>query len=261
MKFYRIWAIVLRYIFAWIHNLNSFLDEIFWPVMDIILWGMTSVWVQENQTQISNVVLVSLTCLVFWQIVQRATDVVSYNLLEELWERNLINLFSTPLTIFEWISAVIILSFLRIICTLVVCFFAVWILYSLNIFSVGWMIIPFMGSLLLSGLFIGFLTVGFIVYWGRKASSFTWIVIWLFAPFSAVYYPLDVLPSWAQSFGHALPMTYTFKGMRQILFDGTFPLSDLLISFGLNALYLVLSMIFFVFMFERSKSKGFARLQ
>ncbi len=261
MRFYRVWAMVIRYLLTWFHNLNNFLDDALWPILDIILWGMTSIWIQENQDTIPESVFILLTCLVLWYVVQRANDAVSMNTLEELWERNLINLFSTPLTILEWMTAMIILSFLRISYTLLVCIVTVWLLYALNIFAIGWMLIPFLFSLLLSGLFIGFFTTGFVMCWGRKALYFSWTISWLFSPFSSVYYPLDILPKWAQCIGQMLPMTYAFQGLRTALVTQEFPVQNFTISLILNGIYLVLSMIFFVFMFERSRVKGFASLQ
>lgn len=114
MKWFRIQALVRRYLLTWVRNAHNFLDDILWPVLDIVLWGMTSIWIQESQDTVSSSILVLLSCLVFWYVVQRAQDAVSVNALEELWERNFINLFSTPLTIYEWMTAIIILSFFRI---------------------------------------------------------------------------------------------------------------------------------------------------
>jgi ABC-2 type transport system permease protein len=80
------------------------------------------------------------------------------------------------------------------------------------------------------------------------------------APFSAVYYPVDVLPPWAQAISSALPMTYVFEGMRKVLRGAPMPLHELLVSFGLNILYLSLTILFFGWMFERSRDRGLGRL-
>lgn len=261
MKFYRIRAIALRYILSWFHNVNNFLDDALWPILDIILWGMTSIWIQDNQTSVSSSILILLTCLVLWYVVQRANDAVSMSTLEELWERNLINIFSTPLTISEWMTAIVLLSFLRIIYTLLICIITVWALYALNIFCIGWTLIPFLFSLLLSGLFIGFFTTAFVMCWGRKALFFSWTISWIFSPFSSVYYPLDILPWWAQMIGKTLPMAYAFQGLRSSLTSEVFPYYDFSMSIILNLMYLALSMFFFVAMFERSRVKGFTSLQ
>jgi ABC-2 type transport system permease protein len=261
MKMHRIWAMVLRYLCAWFRNINNFIDDALWPILDIVLWGMTSLWIKSDESGVSTTVLTLLSCLVLWYVVQRANDAVSMNALEELWERNFTNLFSTPLTIYEWMTAIILLSLARIAYTLIICTAVVWLFYAFNIFSIGMDIIPFLFLLLLSGLFIGFFSTAFVMCWGRKALFFAWTVSWLFSPFSGVYYPLDVLPTWAQKIGRALPMSYAFAGIREILTHQIFPTDTFLISLGLNCLYLVISILFFVYMFERSRIKGFTTLQ
>jgi ABC-2 type transport system permease protein len=222
---------------------------------------MTSIWIQESQDTVSSSILVLLSCLVFWYVVQRAQDAVSVNALEELWERNFINLFSTPLTIYEWMTAIIILSFFRIAYTFLICVGMVWLLYSCNILSSGWLLLPYLFSLLLSGLFIGFFSTAFVMYWGRKALFFSWTISWIFSPFSSVYYPLDTLPVWGQYIGKLLPMTYAFEGLRVVMTSQTMNTYFLVTSLVLNLIYVFLSMAFFVFMFEQSRIKGFTSLQ
>jgi ABC-2 type transport system permease protein len=137
---------------------------------------------------------------------------------------------------------------------------AVWLLYRLNIFAVGWLILPFLFSLLISGWFMGFAASAVIIYYGRRLQSLAWMAGFALAPFSAVYYPVDVLPGWAQTIASVLPMTYVFEGMRKVLRGAPMPLYDLLVSFGLNILYLALTILFFGWMFERSRDRGLGRL-
>jgi ABC-2 type transport system permease protein len=163
--------------------------------------------------------------------------------------------------VWEWSVSLIVLGVLKNVLTLVVGAGAVWLLYRLNVFAVGWIMLPFLFSLLMSGWFMGFTASGVIIRYGHGLQSIAWMAGFALAPFSAVYYPIDVLPQWAQHVAALLPMTYVFEGMRQVLRGGPPPVSDLVISFGLNALYLVLSIVFFSRMFEKSRQQGLARLQ
>ena len=108
---------------------------------------------------------------------------------------------------------------------------------------------------------MGFLGAAFIMYYGNKVQTLAWTMGFMFAPFSAVYYPLSSLPSWIQNISKFLPTTYVFEGMRGIINNQSLPLDMLLKSLGLNILYLTLSIAFFVFMFEKSRAKGLARLE
>jgi ABC-type Na+ transport system ATPase subunit NatA len=110
----------------------------------------------------------------------------------------------------------------------------VWLLYALNIFAIGRSILPFCASLLFSGWFIGFLSVGIMVYFGQRVQMLAWMTAYVFALFSAIFYPLSTLPDWEQAIGRVLPMTYIFEGMRKVLNNGVFSWQDFGISGLLN---------------------------
>lgn len=260
MSMGRIWAVFLRY-FYFFAKLDHLFDLFYWPALDIVLWGVTSVWIQKHQAEIPDIAMAILTGLVFWQIIWRGNHEVSVNLLQEFWNRNLVNLFSTPLKLSEWIAAIMIVGFAKIIISLFFGALLVWLLYTMNIFSLGWAFLPYCISLTLSGWFMGFLSAGIMVYYGQRVQMLAWMTAYVFAPFSAVYYPVSALPVWAQKIAYVLPTTYIFEGMRKLLAEGVFSLPMLMTSYALNIIYLVLSMIFFKYMFEKSRSKGLARLE
>jgi ABC-2 type transport system permease protein len=261
MNFNRVFAVVIRHLYAYRKNLDRLSDSFYWPTMDIVVWGLTSKWVASSQSNIPHFVLVLLTALVFWQVVWRANYEISVNLLEELWSQNLVNLFSSPLTIYEWIVAVMLIGFVKMLLTISFCAVVIFVLYALNIFAVGWLMLPFLACLLMSGWIMGFMGAAFIVVWGQKVQTMAWTMGFLFAPFSAVYYPLSVLPKQVQFVSQFLPTTYIFEGMRALLFKGEFPLLMLEKSLALNVIYLILALHFFVFMFKKSRDKGLARLE
>ncbi len=256
----RIWAIVLRNMLAERRNIMRISDALYWPVIDIMLWGFTSTWIEKSQVQLSNVVLVVMTGLVLWQVLMRTNYEISIPLIEELWNKSFVSLFVTPLTIWEWILGVMISGVIKTIFVVLFGVLVVWLLYSLNILLIGWMFLPFVISLILFGWVTGFLSASMIVYWGQKVQNLPWIMAFLFAPVSAVYYPITVLPTWAQKIAYCLPLSYIFEGMRMILSTGHIPYSYLLISFALNILYLTLAICLFKYMFEKSRAKGLDRL-
>lgn len=260
MTLHRIWAIFLRY-FYFFATMDQLTELFFWPILDIFLWGMTSVWIQRHDPSMPSVAIAILIGLVFWQIIWRSNYEVSVNLLQEFWNRNMVNLFSTPLKISEWITALMLVGISKILIT--VCFGAlvVWLLYALNIFTLGWTLLPFCASLLLSGWFLGFLSAAIMVYFGQRFQMLAWMTANIFAPFSAIYYPITALPDWGQKIAKALPMTYVFEGMRSVLYQGIFSWEDFWISILLNILYLIITIALFCKLFEMSRAKGLARLE
>ncbi|HEY5259488.1 MAG TPA: hypothetical protein VIJ46_02490, partial [Rhabdochlamydiaceae bacterium] len=175
MNWGRIWAVFLRY-FYYFAKLDHLADLFYWPAIDIFLWGMTSVWIQKQEGGVSDLALAILTGLIFWQIVWRANYEITVNLLQEFWNRNLVNLFSTPLKRSEWIAALFIIGIAKICISMLFGSLFVYLLYALNVFSVGWAFVPYAVSLTLSGWFMGFLSGGIIVYYGQRVQMLAWMI-------------------------------------------------------------------------------------
>jgi ABC-2 type transport system permease protein len=218
------------------------------------------VWIQQQQ-HAPMLPLILMTGLIFWQITWRGSVDISVSLLQEFWNRNLVNLFSTPLKISEWSCGLLLMCLCKLSITITFGSLVVYLLYSLNVFTVGWAFLPFAACLLIFGWTIGFLAASAIIYWGQQMEAFAWMIAFIFAPFSAVFYPITILPQWAQTIGWCLPTTYIFEGMRSILSSGTFPTSYFCLSLCLDGLYLFLSYSLFTYMFEKSRAKGLARLE
>lgn len=260
MNRYRIWGVFLRYFFIARKGLHQLSDLFYWPFVDILLWGLTSVWIRTYHTA-DDLPLILLTGLIFWQIAWRGSIDVAVSLLQEFWQRNLVNLFSTPLKLSEWIAGILLLSTAKLLVTISFGALMVYVLYTLNIFTVGWMFIPFAVLLVIFGWTLSFLSSSAIIYWGHRVEMFAWMTAFVFAPFSAVFYPVSILPAWAQTVAWGLPTTYLFEGMRAILAGNTFPVQDLVISALLNLVYLAGALAVFKWAFEKSRRKGLARLE
>ena len=260
MSFHRIWAVFLRYFF-YFAKFDSIAEVFYWPTIDIFLWGMTSIWIQESQNTLPDVAQIILTGLVFWQIIWRGNYEITVNILQEFWNRNLVNLFSTPLRLSEWMCATMLVGIAKIIITLVFSSLLVWLLFTLNIYQIGWTIIPFTALLTLSGWMMGYLSGGVMLYFGQRFAMLAWMTPFIFAPFSAVFYPLSALPAWAQMIGRCLPTTYIFEGMRHVLLKNSFSHPMFWMGLILNLVFLGASMLYFKIFFEKSRNKGLSRLE
>ena len=245
------------------YNMLSFdhaTELFFWPLLDIFIWGITIVWLQRFETTYS-IVLPILTGLVFWQVVWRSNYEVSVNILKDLWARNFVNLFSTPLKTSEWIASLMLLGLTKNLITILFGAACVYFLYSVNIFSLGFAFFPYLIALIIAGWWSGFISSSIIVYFGQRMQMIAWVAGYVLSPFSAVFYPLSALPSWCMPIAKALPMTYVFEGIRQYYKTKIFDWQGYGLSMALNAIYLCFSLWLFVSMFEKSREKGLARLE
>lgn len=259
MSLSRIRGVFFRYFYT-LKDIHQLSDLFYWPLVDILLWGLTSIWIQ-HQNNVPALPLILMTALIFWQIAWRGAIGISFNLLQEFWHRNLVNLFSTPLKISEWICGTLLLGICKLLISVAFAALMIYVLYTLNVFTIGWAFLPFGILLFIFGWTIGFISSGLVIYWGHKVEMFAWMLPFLFAPFSAVFYPVQVLPEWAQIISWSLPTTYVFEGMREILSGSSFPYTYFWISLFLNLLFLSLSILFFKKMFSKSLEKGLARLE
>lgn len=254
----RIYALCLRHLYPLRRDFDLLSDMIYWPIIDVLLWGITSQWLSSsgNASTITAAILIGL---IFWNVIWRSQSEVSRNLIEEIWNNNLVNLFSTPISLTEWIGGALVLSVLKMLMTVMVIVPVIYGLYTVNVFSVGWSLIPFFISLVVTGWWVGFISAGVVVRFGPKVQTVVWTLPGILLPFSAVFFPLSLLPTALQPVALALPTTYIFEALRSQLMTGSFSWATIGISFALNAVYLVLALVWFKRSFEHSRSLGLGR--
>src|SRR3989344_4658004 len=117
LSLHRITGLSIRHLYPLRRDFDLLSDMVYWPIIDIVLWGVTSQWLSETSGN-ANLVVAILLGLVIWNIIWRSQAEVSRNLMDEIWNNNLVNMFSTPLTIVEWITTVVLLSIFKTMITL-----------------------------------------------------------------------------------------------------------------------------------------------
>jgi len=260
MSLTRILAIFMRYFYP-LRRLDTMADLIFWPIIDILLWGITSSWLQQGHTTIGNIALMMMCGLLFWQIVWRTEYDVAVNMLNELWARNLSNLFISPLKFSEWIAGVMLLGLAKAVFALSLSALIIFGLYSVNVFVLNFSILPFFFFFSIIGWTLGFFSAGIIIYFGQRLQQLAWMVPWIIAPFSAIFYPVTALPEWAQGVAAKLPTTQLFEHMRSVISGEPFSWSTIALPASIASMALVAAMLFFGLMFRKRKHKGLMGLE
>jgi ABC-2 type transport system permease protein len=228
----------------------------FWPVMDLLVWGFITVYLQKLKYQVPGMVTFLLGSMIFWDILYRAQQAVTISFLEDIWARNLLNIFVSPIRVTEFIAATYVVGFVKILITVaILASLALWF-YHFNLFQMGLALIPLFASLLLMGWAVGMVTTALILRWGQSAEALAWGIPFLIQPVAAVFYPLSVLPRWVQPISRAIPATYVFEGMRQVLRGEGLSTYYLAWAFGLNVVYLIGAGLFFNYMFNVAREKG-----
>lgn len=260
INFNRVIAMMIRYAINMRHNLDRLSDMLYWPLMDLLLMGLTGVYLSKANISNPHAVEIILTGVIFWLVIWRGQYEINLNLLAEIWDKNLVNIFITPLKISEWILSLLLFGFLKMLVSLIFVSIVSFALYKFNVFMYGFFIIPIIISLLLTGWTIGFAISSVLIRYGERIQTIAWVGGMLLAPFSAIYYPLSILPVWVQKVASFVPSSYIFEGMREFIATGSISFEKFLISFSLNIIYLALSIWLFIFMFKKSRKLGLGRL-
>jgi ABC-2 type transport system permease protein len=251
---------ILRYFYYFRHSFDRMSDTFYWPTIDLLLFGLTSVYISKYAPKTSMIVLVMISGVILWIAVWRGQYEISVNLLEELWNNNLINIFTAPIKFSECIISLVIVGVLEAVMGLVFAMGGAYFLYHTNLFNLGFYLLPFIFLLLMTGWAVGFFVAGVILRYGTRVQFIAWSLIAVISPFSALYYPLSVLPQWAQDVARFIPTSYIFEGAREIIYKGHLSLDKIYWSLGLNLIYLTLGFIFLRLSFDKVLQKGMKRV-
>jgi ABC-2 type transport system permease protein len=256
MKLHRIAALVMRHLYLYRRSLPRLMEIFYWPFLDLVVWGFITVYLMRFQGQLPGVVTFFLGALILWDVLFRAQQGITISFLEEIWARNLLNLFASPLKPSEFLAATMAMSVFKVTMVSIVMVLAAWAFYSYNVFMIGLSLIPFVLNLIVAGWTIGVLTTSLIMRFGQEAEVLAWGMVFLFQPISCVFYPIEVLPRWLQAVAWANPAAHVFEGMRGVLQGGGLPLMHLAWAGGLNLFYLAAMIGLFHWTFDVCKEKG-----
>lgn len=259
MKLQPILGVILRGAHLWKHDINFLLIALYWPFLDILVWGFLGAWMQRAQN-IPNFAAVTLLGILLLQVVFRTPNVIIMGFLDEIWANNLVNLFSLPLRLSEWITGIIIFAAIIAAAVASCSIAAMWLLYHLPLAKIMMAFLIFAPPLFICGTWLGFMGLLMVVSFGKRAQELGFIIAWFFAPFSGGFYPIDALPEWGKAISSLLPMSYILEGMRNYILADVNPLPYLVKGYAMALLYATIAIALFVYAFSRSKIKGLARL-
>ena len=179
--------------------------------------------------------------VLFWDFFTRVMYGVTTTFLEDVWSRNFLNLFATPLSISEYLTGLVLTSIVTSSIGLIVMLVLATAIFGLSFFAFGLMLVPFLLVLFLFGIALGIVAAGIVLRLGPASEWFIWPIPALLSPFAAVFYPLSTLPTWMQYVSYILPPAYVFESMRTILAGGPARPASLLLAASLAALYILLA--------------------
>ncbi len=257
----RIWGLMYRHLALYRGSWPRLLELAYWPVLQMCIWGFTASFVASRAASVPGhaVAIAASTLLggvLLWEVALRSQMGVAVSFLEELWSRNLGHLFVSPLRPWELVAALLGMSVIRMLAGVLPAVGLAWLLYAYNLFAFGPILVVFFANLLVMGWWVALGVVSLILRHGIGAEALAWSVLFGLTPFSAVFYPVSVLPRVLQPVALALPSAHVFEGMRAVLYQGVIRWDHLAWAAGLNVLWTLAAVAVFARQFHAARVRG-----
>ena len=246
----------MRHFYLITRSFPRILDLVYWPTIQITLWGFISNFFATHTTYYNNAVGVILTCAILYDFLFRTSIGFNMLFLEEIWSRNFTNLFIAPMKIGEILTSLVITALIRSLIGLVPAILLTSPLFGISILDLGIFLFLLFLSLYIFGITLGILVSSGLLRFGPSFENIAWSTMFLLAPFGCIYYPIETLPEIFQKIAYVLPLVYIFEEARNILINQTVDIENIYNAFIWNVFYFTLSITLFYYSFNAAKNKG-----
>jgi len=256
MNWNKIYALSLRHIYLIKGSFPRILDLIYWPTIQIFLWGFISKFFTLSSTYYENTVGVILSAAILYDFLFRSS--ISYNMmfLEEIWSRNFTNLFIAPIKISEIIAALTFTAIFRTLIGLIPAALLAIPFFGVSILKIGTPLIFLLITLYIFGVTLGLLVTSGLIRFGPSFENIAWASLFFLAPLGCIYYPIEILPNWLQFIAKLLPLVHIFEEMRNILINDIVNYYQILKAILISFVYFVLGIVIFYLSYNGAKNRG-----
>jgi ABC-2 type transport system permease protein len=255
-SFRRTSAIVLRQFFLMQGSPARVLPLFAWVAIDMVTWGFITKYLNAVSGSGFNFVPSLLGAVLLWDFFIRVMQGVTMTFFEDVWSRNFLNVFATPLSISEYVSGLVLSSVATSSVGLVVMLVLATAVFGLSFFFYGVLLVPYLLVLFLFGIALGVIACGIVLRLGPASEWLIWPIPALISPFVGVFYPLATLPLWMRFLARLLPPSYVFESMRSIVLKHPGSPSALLWGGALDVLFLAIASWFFRYIYQHAVRTG-----
>ena len=256
MNLTRIYGLFLRHFYLITRSFPRILDLIYWPSIQITLWGFISNFFADHSNYYNGTVGVILSCAILYDFLFRTSIGFNMLFLEEIWSRNFTNLFIAPMKISEIILSLVFTALIRALIGLVPAILLTSPLFGISLLDLGVPLIILFLSLYIFGITLGLFVSAGLLRFGPSFENIAWSTLFLLAPFGCIYYPVETLPEIFQTIAYALPLVYIFEETRNILINQFVDYENIIQALYFNALYLIIAVSVFYYSFDKARDKG-----
>jgi ABC-2 type transport system permease protein len=256
MNWSKIIGLSLRHVYLIKGSFPRILDLIYWPTIQIFLWGFISKFFTLSSSYYNNTVGIILSAAILYDFLFRSS--ISYNMmfLEEIWSRNFTNLFIAPIKLSEIIAALTFTAIFRTLIGLIPASLIAIPLFGVSIFAIGLPLIFLLITLYIFGVTLGLLVTSGLIRFGPSFENIAWASLFFLAPLGCIYYPIEILPEWLQIISKLLPLVHIFEEMRNILIYDSVSYIQIFKAALISFVYFMFGVIIFYLSYEGAKNRG-----
>ncbi len=258
-SFSRVGAMVLRYTYLLRSSWPRSLEMAYWPMVQMLTWGFLQSYLAQAGVSASPTTMAAGTLIgavLLWDILLRGQQGFSFSFLEEMWSRNLPNIFMSPLRPAEFVASMMLMSLIRLTVAMIPVTMMALIFFGFNLWALGFAFGAFFAVLIFFAWSVGLLVSGVLMRYGLGAENLVWSLMFVVQPLGCVYYPVAVLPTWLQPICWALPPTYVFEGLRAILIDHRLRLDLMAQGLAIDAAMLAAAAFAFAYFLKSARRAG-----
>jgi ABC-2 type transport system permease protein len=223
IRWHRVRAVVRRHVLVQMRNPGYWFLLLVLPVVDALLFSSIGVAFGEGDRAVEILVVGILLFHVIWQL----TLAGSLGFLEEVWSRNVLNLWTTPLTESEYGLALLVTGFARALVSMGLVGAVAAGLYAIDPTGAGWVLAIGAAALMVFGWAVALFVIGLVLQFGETAEVFSWGTLVLLMPLSGIFYPPEALPGALQPLAEVIPLTRIFDATRAGIEGGAVQWVDL----------------------------------
>lgn len=259
----RIWGLMYRHLALFRRSWPRLLELMYWPILQMVVWGFLTLYLAEGGAGpgaspgfASAVAGTLLGAVLLWEVAIRGQMGFAISFLEEIWSRNLGHVFVSPLRPREFVAALMVMSLLRTLISVIPAMLLAWIFYDFGILRLGPVIVLFFALLLVMGWAVALFVTSLILRHGSGAEGLAWGVLFGITPFAAVFYPIAILPPGMRQVAEGIPAGHVFEGMRAALLEGGIAWDHLAWALALDIVWLALASWVFLREFQSARVRG-----
>src|SRR5262249_27645214 len=109
----------------------------FWPFMELLLWGFVTIYMLKVSNAIPAYITFLFGAIILCTILFPTQQAVSLAFLDDVWARNLLNIFAAPVRNIEYISATYLAGFIQVSIQATMLGILSYFFYSFNLLKLG----------------------------------------------------------------------------------------------------------------------------